>query len=303
MVAIDFITSRYVLLTLDDSSGASIEIKIERILPPRAPVHYQPISAHTIRSHVAPNPNNDEAGDTEEVQIDRKYQAGDANFTRFNLIPDLIPTVTDTTISDSNVKVVSRCSDPQCHALHVSIDDEIIDIATVVKAKGSLQIWNSCFQMKLERVMTVDTLDEEVRVWDEYAQFAQDVLAKPWQISDEEVDRLENEDRDKAKRARERERRREEKLHLYAQKKREHDIREAQREAEAERVRQEQAERLDGNALDRVKPRRDLDVDEGVRLDTNCRTDGHTMSGNDPLMITKKNKRERKAVQKKRRED
>ncbi|KAI9654448.1 MAG: hypothetical protein M1831_005414 [Alyxoria varia] len=293
VVAIDFITSRYVLFTLDDSSGANVEIKIERIPPLRPTLHPKLAPVRTVRSHPAPKSNDQEIEDTKETQLDRKYEAGDPNSTRYSLIPDLVPTVTDTTIS--NVKVVSRCADPQCYAPHVAVDDEIIDIATVIKAKGSLQIWNSCFQLKLERIMTTDTLDEEVRIWEEYAQFARDVLARPWQLTSKEVDGLENEDKDKAKRARERERKREAKRELHAQKKREHDRKEAQREAETERKRREQAEELDGNALDRVKPRRDIDADEDVRINTSLPMDDHAMSGNDSLTIKKKkNKRERK---------
>lgn len=124
VVAIDDINRKYTVLTLDDGSGASIEVKIIRLTPDI----YNPVES----------PSN--------TMID-------------------------------NVNIVSRLG-----VFDVSINEQQVDIGTVIKAKCTISEFRGQKQLEMKRVWIVKSTNEEARAWAETAAFKR-VLDVPWHIS------------------------------------------------------------------------------------------------------------------------
>jgi hypothetical protein len=160
-VAIDDINLRYTVLTIDDGSGATIELKIVRI----SSIDKNPLASSPV-----------------------------------------------TTLS--NVTVIS-----QLGVFDVMVDNQRLDIGTVVKAKGTISEFRGIKQIDLKRIWVVTTTDEEAQAWAETASYKQEILSKPWHISSTEHKQI------KAKRQSERKR-----LQDYERRKVEH---EAKKQAQA----------------------------------------------------------------------
>ncbi|KAF2706298.1 hypothetical protein K504DRAFT_438476 [Pleomassaria siparia CBS 279.74] len=128
VVAIDDINLKYTVLTLDDGSGANVEVKIIRLTPDI----YNPVES----------PSN-------------------------------------TTIS--NVNVVS-----QFGVFDVMVDNQPLEIGTVIKAKCTISEFRGLKQLEMKRVWIVSNTNEEVQAWAETAAFKRDILATPWHISSAE---------------------------------------------------------------------------------------------------------------------
>jgi len=120
-----------------------------------------------------------------------------------------------------------------------------ITIGTTLKAKGTLSTFRNTFQLNLLRAFVVKDIDTEVEVWNGYAEFCRQVLAKPWVVSQEEVRRLEveekrrmSEDRRRVRKERER---RERRSAREVEKKREWEekVRRRQERHEGRRLKQE----------------------------------------------------------------
>ncbi|KAF3006813.1 hypothetical protein E8E13_010498 [Curvularia kusanoi] len=125
VVAIDDINARYSALTLDDGSGATVELKIVRI-------------------------TQEEEGFTKSTPA--------------------------TTVS--NVNVIS-----QFGVFEVTVDHHILDIGTVLKAKGTISEFRGVKQLELKRVQIVSSTDEEAQAWAETAAFKSNVLSIPWRVT------------------------------------------------------------------------------------------------------------------------
>ena len=150
-----------------------------------------------------------------------------------------------------NINVTNYCSDRDCHEWHPRIDGTVIDIGTVLKAKGTITSYNDVYQVQLERAFLIQTTDEELRVWDDYTSFVNKTLSKPWVLDKPKLRELEREHRQTARKAEvERERRRQED---QRREQRRCEKREMMRKREEREEMARQAERveLDGNALDR----------------------------------------------------
>jgi hypothetical protein len=162
-VAIDDINLRYTILTIDDGSGANIELKIVRVTP----------------------------NEWNSVQTSSK-----------------------TTLE--NVIVIS-----QFGIFEVMVDNQRLDIGTVVKAKGTVSEFRGIKQLDLKRIWVVATTDEEAQAWAETAAYKQEVLSRPWHLTSTDHRQI------KAKMKSDKER-----LHEYEKRKAEHEIKkEEQRQA------------------------------------------------------------------------
>lgn len=128
IVAIDDINARYTVLTIDDGSGATIELKIVRV----------PLAEN-----------------------------------------NLVDVCANTTIG--NVSVVSRLG-----VFEVMVDDQPVDIGTVVKVKGTISEFRGVKQLDLKRIWVVATTDEEAQAWAEAAAYKKDILSKPWRLTSAE---------------------------------------------------------------------------------------------------------------------
>lgn len=132
IVAIDDINVKYSVLTIDDGSGANIELKIVRVPPGVS------------------NP------------------AGSSSITRI-----------------ANVNVIS-----QFGLFDIMIDDQRVDVGTVIKAKGTISEFRGVKQMDLNRVWIVTTTNDEAHAWSETASFKQNTLSVPWHLSSTDGKRI-----------------------------------------------------------------------------------------------------------------
>jgi hypothetical protein len=143
-----------------------------------------------------------------------------------------------------NVNVIS-----QCGVFEVMVDQQPLDIGTVVKAKCTIfELWGRK-QLEMKRVWVVTDTNEEAQAWAETAAFKQEVLATPWHISSTEHKRITKEIKKEQKRAQEYERLKAE----HAAKKKEHmKAREeylAKREAKSEARRRIEEVMMNAGAL------------------------------------------------------
>ncbi|KAI1267921.1 hypothetical protein F5Y18DRAFT_415468 [Xylariaceae sp. FL1019] len=62
-----------------------------------------------------------------------------------------------------------------------------VDIGSVVDVKGSIQLFRSQKQIKVQKLVRIHSTDQEVLFWDKIRAFRRDVLSEPWILSDREV--------------------------------------------------------------------------------------------------------------------
>ena len=124
----------------------------------------------------------------------------------------------------------------------VYVNKQPIDVGTVIKAKGTLDSFRNRRQLKLERVWIVRDTNEEVQEWSKTAQWKRDVLSKPWVLTkdqqnaiDEQISRDALKEREKSKKKRVWDAKREEKKQMHVEK--------------VERRRKREEERLNAGAL------------------------------------------------------
>jgi hypothetical protein len=150
-------------LTIDDGSGANIELKIVRVPP-------------SERSAV----------------------------------------VASTKTTMKNVEVIS-----QFGVFEVMVDNQRLDIGTVVKAKGTISEFRGIKQLDLKRIWVVTTTDEEAQAWAETAAFKQEVLSKSWHLTFADKKKIKTDEKMEKKKMKE-----------YQRRKAEHEVkREEQRQA------------------------------------------------------------------------
>ena len=164
VVDVEVKSNKYILITLDDSSGACIEIKTE--------------FRNIKEDDHAEYPSNS-AVDTVDVHVNLG-----------------IPTI--------------------------HVNKKPIDIGTIIKAKGTLDSFRNTRQLKLERAWIVSDTNEEAKAWSETAQWRRDVLSKPWVLSKNERDGIDEQLKRDATREREKSRKRKAWDAKYMEKKRRH---------------------------------------------------------------------------------
>lgn len=159
--------TRRTILTIDDSSGATLDIIVnqadpkEKLTTENAQVSYPTASSASANTNANANSN--------------------ANSTAFNL-PN---TSTETDDMQTLLQVI-----------HVSFTDRtIIDISkllpgTMIKAKGTVNTFRSVMQMNLERFEIIRDTNAEMRFIDERLRFFVEVLSIPWELTDEEIETL-----------------------------------------------------------------------------------------------------------------
>ena len=105
----------------------------------------------------------------------------------------------------------------------VLIDKRSADIGTVVKVKGTIDIFRNTRQLKIERIWIVNDTNDEVKAWAETAAWKQDVLAKPWVLAKQERTEIDEMKREEELREKNRTRKRRVYDAALAQKRRKHE--------------------------------------------------------------------------------
>ncbi|KAJ5772997.1 Nucleic acid-binding OB-fold [Penicillium paradoxum] len=146
--------TRRTLLTLDDSSGATIDIAVMQKTAPK------------------------DAKKDEEIQEDITDQKPDPELPAWIGFSLTAPTTGFTKI----VHITSKDRD--------EIDISALQPGTVVRIKGTLSMFRSRMQLNLERFWLVGDTNAEMRFLDDRLRFLIEVLSVPWVLSDEEVEAL-----------------------------------------------------------------------------------------------------------------
>lgn len=191
VVAIDDINAKYTTLTIDDGSGATVELKIIRI------------------------PSADQ---------------------------NPVDTSSNTTID--NVNIVSPFG-----VFEVIVDNQRLDIGTVVKAKGTLSEFRGIKQVELKRVWVVTSTNEEAQAWAETARFKQEVLSHPWHLRSSKVKQIKDKIRADKKKLQDYERRKAEHEAKKAEQSKVREVYLAQREIKLEMRRRTEEIMMNNGAL------------------------------------------------------
>lgn len=64
-----------------------------------------------------------------------------------------------------------------------------IDVGTVVKIHGGLDMFREQMQIRLKEVRVLGDTNEEIKCWKEASNFKKDVLSQPWEVSKEREER------------------------------------------------------------------------------------------------------------------
>jgi hypothetical protein len=69
-------------------------------------------------------------------------------------------------------------------------DVSLIDVGSVIRAKGTISLFRNTRQICLKRVHILPDTMSEVRVWRGITKFRTEVLMRPWELDEEEVKEL-----------------------------------------------------------------------------------------------------------------
>ena len=171
---IEYIQNKYTVLTLDDGSGKTIEVKIAHVMPKVA----KPSSDVVGNEQVEAKDNGDDFWlETARERIARTSTSA--------------TTVYKTQTADLTVRMAAFFDNS------INLGSQCIDVGTTIKAKGTLNIYRDSFQLNLLRAFIVQNFDAEVEMWEGYSEFCEQVLVKPWILSSHDVKRLERADKER----------------------------------------------------------------------------------------------------------
>ena len=158
---------RRTILTLDDSSGATIDIVVMKSDQDFAP---------------KPRQNTQKGEEQQEEPSQQQSQAQAGSGTRTGPAPEEthIATTTKTTI-----------------------DITPLTPGTTIKVKGTLSTFRATMQLQLERVFAVPDTNAEVHFLDQRIRFLVEVLSVPWVLTREEIERLRRDAEEEDKRVEE----------------------------------------------------------------------------------------------------
>lgn len=124
-----------------------------------------------------------------------------------------------------NVNVVSKSG-----VFEITVDDRIVNIGTVLKAKGTISEFRGAKQLELKRVQIVSSTEEEAQAWVDTAAFKTAVLSIPWRVTSIQHSGIKSKIKAEKKRAKEYDKR----VREYELKRAEHEAAKAAHEARRE---------------------------------------------------------------------
>jgi hypothetical protein len=143
-----------------------------------------------------------------------------------------------------NVEVIS-----QFGVFEVMVNNQRLDIGTVVKAKGTISEFRGIKQLDLKRIWVVNTTDEEAQAWAETAAFKQEVLLKPWHLTFADKKKIKSNDKLEKKKLREYQRRKAEHEAKKEEQRQAREVYLAQREKKLEIRRRKEEVMMNAGAL------------------------------------------------------
>lgn len=169
VVAVEDLGPRFVLLTLDDGSGATLELKVTRLSPAES-------ALHAAATATAPAATTSASG--------RSTTSSSSSSS-----PSTFHTTVDNLVVRSAIGV-----------FEVLVGGVPVDIGTTIKAKATLGTFRGAVQGVLQRCWVLrgrggagssSSTRDEAAEWLGTATFMLSVLAKPWVLNADDVRRLE----------------------------------------------------------------------------------------------------------------
>ncbi|KAJ6096481.1 hypothetical protein N7486_007227 [Penicillium sp. IBT 16267x] len=176
---------RRTILTLDDSSGATIEVVVLHSTDPKH-TDSKPKSATTTTAGSG-------SGVSQPKPQSQITQEGIAGSQEEETDPNAYTIAGDGSETKLKGKLVRN------EPVHVTTTDQtILDISslvpgTMIKVKGTLGSFRSIMQLHLERFSILRDTNAEMKFVFERLQFFVDVLSVPWVLLDEEIEQLRRE--------------------------------------------------------------------------------------------------------------
>lgn len=244
VVAIDHVTTKYgtyfTTFELDDGSGSVIDVKIGykgRGVKKQGQDSQGTSKGDNIAADGSEESGEDfELGDDTDADVPASLRTEDFETD----VPDLLVT-----------------SSPR-HGWKMMLQDDAIEVGTVLRVKATLSRFREAFQLVLKRAFLARVIDEELAFWEDYSHFCTAALSKPWILTEREIAAMKEEQREK----RRHEKRIEQKKRQYEVKKQEKTAEVRERERNIDKVREAQAREMDGNALDKPnwKPHKPMNL-------------------------------------------
>lgn len=219
-------------MTLDDGSEATIEIKITHMLPDKEETTSKPCP-ETIDTTNGTN-------DTDEAFFD----------------PDSLNQALATKRFETQTPglVVMHNPEPADPITIVLDTGHTLAIGSLLKAKGTLSVFRNVFQMTLLRSAPLLTLDAETAVWEDYAQFCESTLCRPWILLSQSIVELERKEGERAQAQQGTERRQRAEDAKKREKRKQHEMKRRLYKEKEDAKLAAQRVILDGNPLDRPPP-------------------------------------------------
>lgn len=148
----------------------------------------------------------------------------------------------NTTVDNVNIRISLGTFD-------VFVDDVVLDIGTVVKAKGTIDEWKGMKQIRLERIQIVRSTAEEIQEWEGVAKWKREILNKPWVLDKHTLEEMEQTNQDEREKELEKQKRKEEMKRAYLVKQRNRDAKSKAREENWERRRRKEEVMMNAGAL------------------------------------------------------
>lgn len=160
---------RRTLLTLDDSSGATVEVAV-------------------LQKSDQADPKTDLKAEAKKAPADQDQDYGKTNIFTGELTADQTPwsafSITAPTLTGFKKTIHITFTD------HHEIDISSLQPGTLVRVKGILSTFRNNMQIHLERFERVADTNVEMRFLDDRLRFLIEVLSVPWVLSDEEIEVL-----------------------------------------------------------------------------------------------------------------
>lgn len=129
------------------------------------------------------------------------------------------------------------------------MDNQRLDIGTVIKAKGIISEFRGIKQLDLKRIWIISTTNEEAQAWAETAAFKQKVLSDPWYLNSTERKKIKGRIKSDKKKMQEYERLKAEHEAKKNEQKAAREAHMAQREAKLEMRRRKEEAMMNSGAL------------------------------------------------------
>lgn len=164
-------------------------------------------------------------------------------------ITRLPPDIAGSAECPSNTNVHNVNMRMEVGVFDVIVDEQVLDVGSIVKVKCTIEEWKGTKQLELKRIRIVHSTEEEIGTWEELARWKRDEIGAPWVLGDETLKNLEQEDINERKKRSEIDRAKEEKRKAHVTKRKEREAKHKAYEEKWERRRRKEEIIMNAGAL------------------------------------------------------